>query len=309
MSTPIIIDCDPGHDDAFAILLAARAPELKLLAITAVAGNQTLDKTALNARRIATVGGIRDVPIAAGLDRPLVRPLVTAPYAHGESGIDGYDFPAPEVDLVEEHGVDLIIRTVKESPEPVTLVPIGPLTNVAMAFLRAPEIKQNIGRIVLMGGSASGGNVTASAEFNIYVDPEAAANVFEAGVPITMVGLDVTYQARFRAADRARIRALGSTVATMVADLMDWFGRGSEERMGSEGTSVHDALAVAAVIRPDLLETRHVNVAVEAVGKYTDGRTVCDLRPNSTATRNADVALGVNREAFVELLIEGLARY
>jgi purine nucleosidase/pyrimidine-specific ribonucleoside hydrolase len=309
MPTPIIIDCDPGHDDAFAILLAARAPELKLLAITAVAGNQTLDKTALNARRIATVGGIRNVPIAAGMDRPLVRPLVTAPYAHGESGLDGYDFGPPEVDLVPEYGVDLIIRTVKESPEPVTLVPVGPLTNVAMAFLQAPEIKQNISRIVLMGGSASGGNVTPSAEFNIYVDPEAAANVFEAGVPIMMVGLDVTYQARFRAEDRARIRALGSTVGTMVADLMDWFGRGSETRFGSEGTAVHDALAVAAVIRPDLLETRHVHVAVEAVGKYTDGRTVCDLRPSSASTPNADVALGVNREAFVELLIEGLARY
>lgn len=309
MPTPIIIDCDPGHDDAFAILLAARAPELKLLAITAVAGNQTLDKTALNARRIATVGQIRGVPIAAGMDRPLVRPLVTAPYAHGESGIDGYDFPEPDVDLAAEYGVDLLIRTVKESPEPVTLVPVGPLTNVAMAFLRAPEIKQNISRIVLMGGAAGLGNVTPSAEFNIYVDPEAAANVFEAGVPITMVGLDATHQARVRAADRARIRALGSTVATMVADLMDWFGRGSEQRLGSEGTSVHDALAVAAVIRPDLLETKHCHVAVEAGGKYTDGRTVCDLRPNSKQTPNADVALGVNREAFVELLIEGLARY
>lgn len=309
MPTPIIIDCDTGHDDAFAILLAARAPELKLLAITCVAGNQTLDKTSLNTRRVATVGRILDVPIAAGMDRPLVRPLVTAPYAHGESGLDGYDFPEPEVDLVPEHGVELLIRTVKESPEPVTLVPVGPLTNVAMAFLQAPEIKANISRIVLMGGSASGGNVTPSAEFNVYVDPEAAALVFEAGVPITMVGLDVTYQARFRTEDRARIRALGTTVGTMVATLMDWFGRDSETRYGSEGTAVHDALAVAAVIRPDLLETRHVHVAVEATGKYTDGRTVCDLRPSSTATPNADVALGVNREAFVELLIEGLARY
>src|SRR4051794_276651 len=309
MPTPIIIDCDPGHDDAFAIMLAARAPELKLLAITAVAGNQTLDKTSLNALRIATVGQIRDVPIAAGMAAPLVRPLVTAPYAHGESGLDGYDFGPPEVRLVDEHGVDLLIRTVRESSEPVTLVPVGPLTNVAMAFLRAPEIKQNISRIVLMGGAAGLGNVTPSAEFNIYVDPEAAGNVFEAGVPITMVGLDVTHQARFRTADRARVRALGSPVATMVADLMDWFGRGSEQRLGSEGTSVHDALAVAAVIRPDLLETRHVHVAVEAGGKYTDGRTVCDLRPSSKSIPNADVALGVNREAFVDLLIEGLARY
>ena len=309
MPTPIIIDCDPGHDDAFAILLAARAPELKLLAITCVAGNQTLDKTSLNTRRVMTVGQIRGVPVAAGMATPLVRPLVTAPYAHGESGLDGYDFGPPEVELVPEHAVDLIIRTVKESAEPVTLVPVGPLTNIAMAFLKAPEIKAKIPRIVLMGGAVGLGNVTPSAEFNIYVDPEAAALVFEAGVPITMVGLDVTYQARVRAADRQRIRAFGTPVGAMVADLMDWFGRGSEERFGSEGTVVHDALAVAAVIRPNLLETKHVNVVVEAGTKYTDGRTVCDIRGSSKREPNADVALGVDRDAFVELLIEGLGRY
>ena len=178
-----------------------------------------------------------------------------------------------------------------------------------MAFLRAPEIKQNISRIVLMGGSAGVGNVTPSAEFNIYVDPEAANNVFHAGVPITMVGLDVTLQARFRTPDRQRIRALGSPVATMVADLMDWFGQNSVQRYGSEGTAVHDALAVGYVIQPDLLETHHMNVVVEANGTYTDGRTVCDIRGSSKRAPNADVALGVNREAFVELLIAGLARY
>ena len=309
MPTPIVFDCDTGHDDAFALLLAARAPEIKLLAVTCVGGNQTLDKITLNTRRVMTMGRILDVPVAAGLDGPLVRQLVTAPYAHGESGLDGYEFPEPEVDLSAEHGVDLIIRTVKESPEPVTLVPVGPLTNIAMAFLRAPEIKQNISRIVLMGGSAGVGNVTPSAEFNIYVDPEAANNVFHAGVPITMVGLDVTLQARFRTPDRQRIRALGSPVATMVADLMDWFGQNSVQRYGSEGTAVHDALAVGYVIQPDLLETHHMNVVVEANGTYTDGRTVCDIRGSSKRAPNADVALGVNREAFVELLIAGLARY
>ncbi|MCC7370707.1 MAG: nucleoside hydrolase [Chloroflexi bacterium] len=309
MPTPIIIDCDPGHDDVVAILLAARAPELKLLAITCVAGNQTLDKTSLNARRALTVGKIHGVPVAAGMATPLVRPLVTAPYAHGESGLDGYDFGPPTVDLVSEHGVDLLIRTVRESPEPVTLVPVGPMTNVAMAFLRAPEIKQNISRIVLMGGSAHLGNVTPAAEFNLYVDPEAASVVFESGVPVTMVGLDVTYQARIMTADRERIRALGSTVSTMVADLLTWFAIGSERRFGWEGVPVHDALAVAAVIRPDLLQTRHVNVVMELGGTYTAGRTVCDIWGMTDRTPNADVALGVNREAFVELLIEGLSRY
>lgn len=309
MPTPIIVDCDPGHDDALALLLAARSTELKLLAVTAVAGNQTLEKTALNARRIMTVGRIHDVPVAAGMATPLVRPLVTAPYAHGESGLDGYEFGPPEVDLVPEHGVDLIIRTIKESPEPVTLVPVGPLTNIAMAFLRAPEIKENISRIVLMGGAAHVGNVTPSAEFNIYVDPEAASLVFESGLPITMVGLDATLKARIRPADWARIRAFGTPVGTMIADLLDWYGGAALRRTGVEGAAVHDALAVAAVIRPDLLETQHVNVVVETNGTHTDGRTVCDLRPGSDRPANADVALGVNRDAFIEMLIEGLGRY
>ncbi|MFN8634722.1 MAG: nucleoside hydrolase [Chloroflexota bacterium] len=309
MPTPIVFDCDTGHDDAFALLLAARAPEIELLAVTCVAGNQTLDKTALNTRRVMTVGKITGVPVAAGMATPLIRPLVTAPYAHGESGLDGYDFGPPEVELADEHGVDLIIRTVKEATEPVTVVPVGPLTNIAMAFLKAPEIKAKIPRIVLMGGAAGAGNVTPSAEFNIYVDPEAASVVFESGVPITMVGLDATHQARIRTPERQRIRDLGTPVGTMVADLMDWFGRGSETRYGSEGTAVHDALAVASVIRPDLLETTHCNVVVECGSRYTDGRTVCDLRGNSKRQPNANVALGVKRAEFVELLIEGLARY
>jgi pyrimidine-specific ribonucleoside hydrolase len=309
MPTPIILDTDPGHDDAFALLLAARAPELKLLAVTCVAGNQTLDKTALNARRVMTIGGIRDVPVAAGLAAPLLRPLNTAPHAHGESGLDGYEFGPPEIDLASEHAVDLIIRTVRESPEPVTLVPVGPLSNVALAFLRAPEIKEKIARIVLMGGAAHFGNVTPAAEFNIYVDPEAAAIVFDAGVPITMVGLDATHQARIRAEDRERIRALGTPVGQMVAELLAWYGRTSEERVGWEGAPIHDALAVAAVIRPNLIETKHVNVVVETAGTYTAGSTVCDLFGNTGRPPNADVALGVDRDAFVELLIEGLARY
>jgi inosine-uridine nucleoside N-ribohydrolase len=309
MPIPIVFDTDPGHDDALALLLAARAPELKLLAVTCVAGNQTLDKTSLNARRIMTVGGIRDVPVAAGAASPLIRALQTAPYAHGESGLDGYEFGPPEIDLVPEHGVELMIHAIQESPEPVTLVPLGPLTNVAMAFLRAPEIKQKISRIVLMGGAAHLGNVTPAAEFNIYVDPEAAQIVFDAGLPITMVGLDVTLQARISAPERERIRALGTPVGQMVAALLDWYSRGSERRYGVDGPPIHDALAVAAVIRPDLLETKHVNVVIETEGTYTAGRTVCDLFGATGRPANADVALGVKREAFIELLTEGLARY
>ncbi len=307
--TPIIIDTDPGHDDALALLLAARAPELRLLAVTSVAGNQTLDKTTLNARRILTIGDIRDVPLAAGMSRPLVRPLRTAPYAHGESGLDGYDFGPPQIDVIPDHAVDLIIRTVTESPEPVTVVPIGPLTNIAMAFLRAPAITENITRIVLMGGAAHLGNVTPAAEFNIYVDPEAAQIVFEAGVPITMVGLDATHRARIRPQERERIRALGTPVGEAIAALLDWYSATSTRRAPAEGPPIHDALAVAALIRPDLLETKHVNVVIETVGAYTAGRTVCDISGSTGRPPNADVALGVNRDAFIELLIGGLARY
>ncbi|MDP8924926.1 MAG: nucleoside hydrolase [Chloroflexota bacterium] len=309
MPIPIVFDTDPGHDDALALLLAARVPELKLLAVTCVAGNQTLEKVVLNARRVMTVANLRDVPVAAGMAGPLLRPLHTAPHAHGESGLDGYEFPPPEVEVAEEHGVDLMIRTLRKSPEPVTLVPVGPLTNVAMAFLRAPETKQNVSRIVLMGGAAYLGNVTPAAEFNIYVDPEAAQIVFAAGLPVTMVGLDATHQARIRPAERERIRVLGTPVGTMVAALLDWYGAASLRRIPAEGPPIHDALAVAAVIRPDLLETKHVNVVVETAGTYTVGRTVCDIWGTTGRPPNADVALGVNREAFVELLIEGLARY
>jgi inosine-uridine nucleoside N-ribohydrolase len=178
-----------------------------------------------------------------------------------------------------------------------------------MAFLRAPEIKQNISRIVLMGGAAYLGNVTPAAEFNIYVDPEAAQVVFDAGLPITMVGLDATHRARIRPEERERIRALGTPVGTMVASLLDWYGAASLRRVPAEGPPIHDALAVAAVVRPDLLETKHVNVVVETTGTYTAGRTVCDIWGVTGRPPNADVALGVTREAFIELLIEGLSRY
>ena len=307
--TPIIIDTDPGHDDALALLLAFQSPELRVLGVTSVAGNQTLDKTTLNARRILTIGRIRDVPIAAGMARPLVRELHTAPNIHGESGLDGYDFAPPEVDVVPEHAVDLIVRTVNQSSEPITLVPVGPLTNIALAFLRAPEITKNIARIVLMGGAVDLGNVTPSAEFNIYVDPEAAQIVFDAGVPITMVGLDVTRRARLHADERERIRGFGSEVGTMIDALMDFYTSTEARRDPSEGPPIHDALAVAAVIRPELLETRHVNVVVETTGIYTAGRTVCDLRGTTGRAANADVALGVDRAGFMKLLLDRLAQY
>ena len=308
MLTPILIDTDPGHDDACALLLAARAPELQLLAVTVVAGNQTLAKTALNARRVLTLAERLDVPVAAGMAAPLTRPLAVAAHVHGESGLDGYDFGLPRVALQPEHGVDLMIRTIRASTEPVTLVPLGPLTNVALALWRDPAIAGKLARIVLMGGAAHLGNVTPAAEFNIHTDPEAAQIVFNAGVPITMVGLDATLRTRIRPAERERIRGRGGEVGRMVAALMDWSAR-SRRRGYGDDLPVHDALAVAAVIRPDLLQTRHVNVVVETTGTYTAGRTVCDLDAVTDRPPNADVALDADRDAFVELFTEGLARY
>ena len=309
MPTPILIDTDPGHDDACALLLAARAPELELLAVTVVAGNQTLAKTALNARRVLTLAERLDVPVAAGMAAPLSRPLAVAAHVHGESGLDGYDFGPPRVELEPEHAVELMIRTIRAAAVPVTLVPLGPLTNVAMALRRDPGVVGNLARIVVMGGAAHLGNVTPAAEFNIHTDPEAAQIVFNAGVPVTMVGLDATLRAPLRSAERERIRGLGSEVGRMVVGLMDWSARNRRPGLGGDGLPIHDALAVAAVIRPDLLETRHVNVVVETAGTYTVGRTVCDLNGVTDRLPNADVALDANRDAFAELFVEGLARY
>jgi inosine-uridine nucleoside N-ribohydrolase len=309
MPIPIIFDTDPGHDDAFALLLANKSPELKILAVTTIAANQTIDKVTLNARRIMTIGGMHHIPLAQGMAGPLMRELHTAPQAHGVSGLDGYDFGEPTVNVVSEHAVDLIIRTVRQSPEPVTLVPVGAFTNIATAFMLAPDIKQNISRIVMMGGAWGVGNVTPAAEFNVYVDPEAAQAMFHSGLPITMVGLDVTHKALAYEADRQRIAAFGTPVGDMVAGLMEWYAGARKRRTGEDGAAIHDALAVACAFRPDLIETKHVNVEVECSSKYNDGRTVCDLLGNTGRAPNADVAISVNRAAFIELFIERLSQY
>src|SRR5256885_7456766 len=215
----IILDCDPGHDDAMAILLANGNPEIELLAITTVAGNQTLEKTSLNARRVCTVAGIRDVPVAAGCDRPLIRELKTAAYIHGESGLDGPSFGEPTVPLDGRHAVDLIIELLMRSKGDITLVPTGPLTNIAMALRKEPRIVQKAREIILMGGAYTRGNTTPAAEFNIHVDPEAAAIVFTAGWPLTMVGLGLSHQAPSTPAPLARLAAPGSPAAPSPAQL------------------------------------------------------------------------------------------
>lgn len=306
---PVIVDCDPGHDDAIAIMLAAASPALELLAITTVAGNQTLEKTSLNARRVCTVAGISDVPIAAGCDRPLVRDQVVAGEIHGESGLDGPTFGEPTVALDRRHAVDLIVEAAHARPGELCLVPVGPLTNVAAALHRDPSIAGMIRRISLMGGAMHLGNVTPAAEFNIFADPEAARVVFESGVPITMVPLEVTHRAAAEPAVIDRIEAIGNEAATLSVELLRFFATTYQRRFGFGSPPLHDPCAVAALAAPELLTTRAMHVAIETRGQLTYGRTVCDARGVTGKPSNVDVAVDLDVPAFWDLLIEALASY
>ena len=306
----IVLDCDPGHDDAIAILLAARHPALRLEAITTVVGNSTVEKTTRNALKVCALAGIRDVPIAAGMAVPLVRPLRIAPEIHGASGLDGPHLPEPDLPRAPLHAVDLLIERLLAAPDgDVTIVATAPLTNIAAAIRREPRILPKIERIVLMGGSIGLGNVTPAAEFNIYVDPEAAHVVFTCGRPITMIGLDVTHTALATAEVRERIRALGSPVARLVDDLLGFFAESYREVFGFEAPPLHDPCAVAAVIDPTLLRTKAMHVAIELRGEYTAGRTVCDVFGVTGEAPNAEVGLELDVPRFWDLLIETLARY
>jgi inosine-uridine nucleoside N-ribohydrolase len=295
----ILIDCDPGHDDAIALLLALASPEVELVGITTVAGNQTLEKTTANAIRVLDFVGRDDVPIAAGADRPLVRDPFVAAYVHGETGLDGPDLPPPQREPQALHAVDFLAERVSGA----TLVAVGPLTNVALLLARHPEARPD--RIVLMGGSIGLGNVTPAAEFNIWADPEAAARVFESGLELTMVGLDVTHQALLLDADAERLRASGRT-GLMVAELYDFFHRFHRDTYGFGGSPIHDAVAVAYVFRPELMETKHCHVAIECGSELTRGRTVVDLWDRTEEEPNAHVGVGIDGRAFVHLLLERL---
>lgn len=305
MPRKVIVDCDPGHDDALAIMLAHANPEVELLAITTVAGNQTLDRTTLNARRVCTAAGIAGVPIAAGCDRPLLRELVTAGEVHGASGLDGVDWPEPAVDVVAEHAVDVIVDMVMGAPGEITLVPIGPLTNVALALRREPRIVGAVSEVVLMGGSFTRGNTSPAAEFNIYVDPEAASAVFTAGWPLTMVGLDLTHQARVTPEVMDRIAAIGTPLATIVTQLMRFYGRSSAAQ---GGPPLHDPCAVARIIDPAVMACRDAFVAIETQGQWTRGMTVTDFGGRLGHAANAAVATELNVTAFWDLMLDALRR-
>jgi len=305
--TDIVLDCDPGHDDAIALFLALAAPEVTVRGVTTVAGNQTLAKTTENARRLLTLADRTDVPVARGMDRPMVRDLTVADHVHGESGLDGPSLPEPETDAVEEHAVEFIADAAREHD--LTLVPTGPLSNVGMALRKYPRLEAKLDRIVLMGGSIEGGNITPAAEFNAYVDPEAAATVFEADVPVTMVGLEVTRAARVPEEAFGTVREFGSPVAETTADLLEFFLRFHEDQFGWDGVPIHDACAVAEVIDAGIVETEPMHVAVETAGEHTDGRTVCDRHGVTDRAPNATVGVGIDAERFRSLLFDALASY
>ena len=305
MPTPIILDCDPGHDDAIALLLALGSSELELLGVTTTYGNQTLEKTTANALRVLELAGRADVPVASGAAEPLERELVVAAHVHGESGLDGPTLPPPSAEPVSTDAVAWIADAIGRSPSPVTLIPTGPLTNIA-AYLRAHGTA-GIDRIVLMGGAIAEGNMTPAAEFNIWADPEAAQIVFDAELDVTMIGLDVTHKAVTGPDVQKRLRDAGS-VGVFVAELVDFFTVYHRQTYGWDGAPIHDAVAVAHVLRPGLVETKLRNVEVELASDLCRGRTVVDLWLRTGRPANAHVGVDLDSDAFFDLLIERIGR-
>ena len=301
MSTPILLDCDPGHDDAIAILLALGSDELELRGVTTVAGNQTLEKTTANAIRVLELAGRSEIPVAAGAGRPLVREPRVAADVHGETGLDGPDLPPPQAEPSPQHAVDFLAERI----EGTTLVATGPLTNVALLLARHPEAKPE--RIVLMGGAIAEGNVTPAAEFNIWADPEAARRVFASGLDVTMVGLDVTHRALVTAEHAEQLRRSGR-IGEVVAELLEFYGGFHRATYGWDGSPIHDAVAVAHVIEPTLLEVERLNVRVDTQSELCRGRTVVDLWRRTGLEPTANVAVGIDSERFVDLLLQRLAR-
>jgi len=301
MSTPVLLDCDPGHDDAIAMLLALGSDELDVRGITTVAGNQTLEKTTANAIRVLELAGRAEIPVAAGAGRPLVREPRVAAEVHGETGLDGPDLPPPQAEPSPQHAVDFLAEHIAGT----TLVATGPLTNVALLLARHPEARPE--RIVLMGGAIAEGNVTPAAEFNIWADPEAAHRVFTSGLDVTMVGLDVTHRALVTSAHAEQLAESGR-IGKVVAELLEFYGGFHRTVYGWDGSPIHDAVAVAHVIDPTLLELEHVNVRVDCQSELCRGRTVADIWRRTGLEPNANVAVGIDAERFVSLLQERLAR-
>jgi inosine-uridine nucleoside N-ribohydrolase len=304
--TAIILDCDPGHDDAIALLLALASPELQLLGVTTVAGNQTLEKTTANAIRVLDHVGHGTLPVAAGAGRPLVRERHVAAEVHGDSGLDGPQLPPPSRPPERLHAIDWIAATLVSNQQPVTLVATAPLTNIALFLARYPELSPKLERIVLMGGAVGEGNTTPAAEFNIWADPEAAHRVFCSGIDLTMVGLDVTHQALMKPSHAERLAHAGAA-GKLVADLYGFYARFHSRQYGWDGAPIHDAVAIAHAIDRTLLTTEHCGVIVDTGPEPSRGRTHVDLRARPGWTPNCHVALGIDSERFLDLMVSRIS--
>lgn len=304
----IILDCDPGHDDAIALLLAGAHPKIDLVAVTTVAGNAEVEKTTKNALKVCELAGLHEVPVARGAGKPLIREMNTAAEIHGDSGLDGPSLPEPTKPVVQEHAVDLMIRELMQSEGEITLVPVGPLTNIALAMVKEPKIIPKIQEIVLMGG-AMFGNWTPAAEFNIYVDAEAAKIVFESGVPITMAGLELTHQAITTERILQEMKAIGNPVSDFVTELIQFFEGTYKEVFGFEGAPIHDACAVAYCIDENVFTRKKYRVDIETKGEFTYGMTVIDKLSVTGREPNVYVAEKLNSERFWNLLLSTLRMY
>jgi inosine-uridine nucleoside N-ribohydrolase len=305
----IILDCDPGHDDAIAILLAGHHPEIELLAITTVAGNQSLEKTTHNALKVCSLAGLNTIPVARGMDRPLVISAKHAENIHGVSGLDGPDIPEPSIEPINKHAVEYIIELLLHSDGDITLVPTGPLTNIASAIRTEPTILPKIKGISLMGGAIGLGNTTPSAEFNIYFDPHAAQIVFSSAIPITMCPLEVTHQALATKGVIDRLRSSYRQIPMVVADLFDFFGKTYRMNFGFPSPPVHDPCAVAAVIDPSIIKSNLMHVEIETTGQWSIGRTVCDVYGKLGKEPNARVGYTLEVQSFWDMVIGTILTY
>lgn len=304
----VILDCDPGHDDAVSIIIAAsKKSDLNILGITTVAGNVEVEKNTLNALKVAELLKL-DVPVVQGASRPLVKQSEIAPEIHGDTGMDGPELPEPSLTVTEGHAVDFIIEQVKTSKEAVTLVPTGPLTNIALALIKAPEIKDNIDEIVLMGGGTFG-NWTPAAEFNIYVDAEAAKVVFESGIPIAMFGLDVTHQVIATPDIVERVGKIDNEIAQFVKELLIFFGQAYKDHFGFNGGPIHDACTTMYLMKPDLFDMQHLNVSVETKGEFSYGMTAVDKLNVTGLKANTHFAWSVDEERFWDVFEAVLKSY
>ncbi len=303
--TPILIDCDPGIDDAVALLLAMASPELEIVGITTVAGNVTVETTQTNARCICELGGHPELKVFAGCPRPLVRSPILADHVHGENGLAGMQFPPPQMPLQPQHGVDFLIETLMNAPKPIILATLGPLTNLAVALVKVPEIGDRLSQIIMMGGAIGAGNVTSAAEFNLYADPHAAQVVFESGVDLTLIPLDVTQTALATPERRARLGAIANPVGPLVARMLGNYGVREQQQMQFAGPPLHDPCVIAYILRPELFTMAKVGATVETSSPLTLGRLVVDR--TGAHPINVAIAQTIDADGFYDLLTERLA--